>query len=186
MPTLDGGQGNQFLKFWFPLIFSDPTLFIASIFSTLSHRRSRWLLKGQASDIFLPEDQHLLSLCYSHAIRMLNASVQDSAKNTTDAFLIAVLFMSELETLGADQSSWDWSKKSPFQAPLQSLQWLDVHGVLLPNPVHVAGLISLLERRGGIENLTFPGLTGMITMYADGPISLSPSLSELLPTRSWG
>lgn len=54
--------------------------------------------------------------------------------------------------------------ESPFQAPLRSLQWLDIYGSVSASPVHLQGLTQLIHMRGGLEMVQLPGLGAILSL----------------------
>jgi hypothetical protein len=66
-------------------------------------------------------------------------------------------------------------KHSPFQPTLRSLQWLDIYARLSPNPIHQAGLLRLVELRGGLYKLKLPGLAAVISLYVPNSPQHNPS-----------
>jgi hypothetical protein len=161
LSDLYDGQGNLYTHSWFSVITSDPTLCSACLFASLLHRRTRWLLGGMTSELLQPQDQRWLNLCYRNAIEMINKSIQSSAQNVTDTIILSTLMVSATIS---DEPGRDWNKGSPFKATLRSLQWLDVHGALMPNTSNVQGLLTMIKIQGGLENIKLPGLSAIISL----------------------
>lgn len=138
----------------------DFTLLTAFLFGWLSHRRVRSLIKGDLEETFSAQDKQLMDSCELETIQMINTALQDPAKSTSDAVILSVVCMAT--NLAVDLSDNE-PKRSPFQAPLLSLQWLDVYGRLSPNPVHQVGLIQLLMMKGGLHSLRLKGLAAIIS-----------------------
>jgi hypothetical protein len=145
---------------WLLVAKQDPTLFTATLFHALSHKRTRWLLSGGISNIFRPQDQHWWNLCYMESIKLLNRAIQDPTYAVTDTVIMSVLIMAYSTGTVLEKK---WNKSSPFQAPLQSLQWLNVLGAQEAHLAHVAGLSKLITLKGGMEKITVPGVTGTVS-----------------------
>jgi len=139
---------------------SDPTLFTAFLYGSLSHRKirdkDRGTLRGPLGD---QEDREAL-ICETATIRLLNEVTSDPSRAVTDAVILSVLCMAANSHQGVALTP---PAQSPFYPPLRSLQWLDVYGALSANPVHVQGLARLIELRGGLGNVTLPGLAAIIS-----------------------
>lgn len=145
---------------WLSVANQDPTLFAATLFHALSHKRTRWIVSGQTNNIFRPQDQHWWNLCYMESVRLLSNAIQDPIYVLTDTIIMSVLIM-------AYSTGWVVEKKRntilPFQAPLQNLQWLDILGAQVDHSAHVAGLGMLLTLKGGLEKVNVPGVAGVIS-----------------------
>lgn len=95
------------------------------------------------------------------SIKLINRAVQDPGRAASDAVLLSILCMAHNTSHNADQRR---SSRTPFTAPLQRLQWLDVYGSLPPNIVHVRGLIQMVMLRGGVEAIDLPGLSSILSL----------------------
>jgi hypothetical protein len=164
LPTGSIEGVSQAVKYWYPLSFQNPGLFTAFIFSVLSHRRIRWLLKGQMGDLFRPGYQQWRELSYVKAVKLVNQRLQDSTHVVTDDLILNVLILSEVADDTGCLTERQWNKKSPFQPPLQSLQWLDVYGCKIANLAHIQGLMKLVNLKGGLENIKLPGLAPILSL----------------------
>lgn len=151
-------HSNQ-VSLWNSVAKQDPTLFTATLFYALSHKRTRWLLSGGIGNIFRPQGQHWWNLCYMESIKLLNRAIQDPAYAVTDAVIMSVLIMA----YSTGKVAVKKCNKMPFQAPLQSLQWLNVFGAQEAHLAHVTGLSKLITLKGGMEKITVPGVTGTIS-----------------------
>jgi hypothetical protein len=163
-PNCANSTAVPLIEYWFPLSLHDPTLFTATIFSTLSHQRARWLMKDKADGIFRRQDQKWLELSYLAAITMINKSLQDPENATTDTIALSVLILAELATSEEHALEIILCRDSPFDPPLQSLQWLDVYSSLPPNPIHVEGLIRIIKLKGGLESIKLPCLAAIMSL----------------------
>lgn len=95
------------------------------------------------------------------AINLINKAVQDPKRAASDAVILSVLCMAHNPTYCSPQSL---SSGTPFTAPLQLLQWLEVFGSFAPNIVHIRGLMQMVMLRGGIENIKLPGLAPILSL----------------------
>ncbi|KAJ5107199.1 hypothetical protein N7456_003874 [Penicillium angulare] len=151
---------NPYLQFWFPMALNNPAAFNAIIFSSLSHEMVNRLISTSTQSP-APTDEivpHLQS-CYLETVAFVNESLRDPTQVATDVLLLAVLMLVEKPVV---QRAKEWTKKSPFRAPLQGLQWLDVHSAREPNPLHQKGLERLVYLRRGLSNIETPGLAAAI------------------------
>lgn len=151
---------NPFIDSWFPLSLTVEFVFSAIIMSSLSHKRTKLLISNDSTEPFTTQEQQLLERSYVDSVRSLNGVLRSSTVAVTDATILAVLMMIEMPVLS---SAKDWQKESPFQAPLQGLQWLNIHGAREPNISHQMGLCKLVEMRGGLHNIRIPGLAPAIS-----------------------
>jgi hypothetical protein len=164
-PSLANSTSLPLAQYWFPLSLHDPTLFTATIFSTLSHQRARWLIKDKTNGLFYRQDQKWLELSYSAAITMISKSLQHPEHALTDTIALSVLILAELATSEEYALEMILGRDSPFDAPFQSLQWVDVYSSLPPNTIHVEGLIKIIKLKGGLENIKLPCLAAIISLY---------------------
>ncbi|KAJ5082673.1 hypothetical protein N7532_011716 [Penicillium argentinense] len=89
----------------------------------------------------------------------VNLAIQIPAEAVTDSIILCVLCMA---TNKVEAPMWKHVQESVFQAPLRSLQWLDIYGRLSPHLIHQAGLVQLINLRGGLERIELPGLAAII------------------------
>lgn len=94
------------------------------------------------------------------SIKEVNIAIQNPSRALSDAVILSV---GSLANHCGDEFMWDMNIQSPFQSPLQGLQWLDVYGCLLPNHVHLNGVAQLIKLREGPENVGLPGLALIIS-----------------------
>jgi hypothetical protein len=151
---------NPFIDSWFPLSLTVESVFSAMIMSSLSHKRTKSLISKDTIETFTMQEQQLLEDSYIDSVKALNRTLKIPATAVTDATILAVLMMIEMPVVA---STKDWQKESPFQAPLQGLQWLNIHGAREPNLSHQMGLCKLVELRGGLHNIKLPGLAPAIS-----------------------
>ena len=94
------------------------------------------------------------------SIKRVNEAIQNPSRALNDAVIISVTC---LVNNGGDEFTWDDNLRSPFESPLRDLQWLDIYGRLMPNPVHLSGLAQLIKLREGLEQIKLPGLAPIIS-----------------------
>ena len=145
---------NPYLQFWLPLSMNDKALFSALLSASLSHQTINCLLDGGVS-LWTRDTEHNLQVSYGETIRAINDSLRDPIRATADSTILAVLMAVEKPDV---QIGKPWSQESPFQAPLQGLQWLKVHSAREPNIAHQEGLCRIVKLRGGLSNIGTPGI----------------------------
>ncbi|KAJ5698104.1 hypothetical protein N7462_000109 [Penicillium macrosclerotiorum] len=148
---------------WFPLSLSDPALFTAFMYGSLCHQRVQWLKHWVPDSTFGPQQQRVLQLCEMESIKLINQAVRDPTRAISDAVLLSVICMAHHQALEASPAQ---NRNTPFKAPFQRLQWLDVYGHLPPNMIHIRGLVQLVKLRGGLQNIKLDGLRATITFSA--------------------
>lgn len=146
---------------WFPLSLTDPTLFTAFLFGSLSHQRVQWVNRWIPEGAFRARDQQLLQLCEFETIKMINREVQHPTRAVCDSVILSVICMAHNI---ADDNDQRRHRLTPFTAPMRRLQWLDVYGSLPPNLVHIQGLVQMVKLRGGLDNITLPGLAPVLSL----------------------
>ncbi|KAJ5735850.1 uncharacterized protein N7483_000975 [Penicillium malachiteum] len=149
---------NPYLQFWLPLSMNDRALFPALLSASLSHRVINGLLSGVISSRYSDDTPHLQA-CYKETISALNDVLRDPSRATTDETILAVLMTVEKPEIEMHKL---WSQESPFQAPLQGLQWLNVHSAREPNLTHQNGLCRIIQLRGGLANIQTPGVAAAV------------------------
>jgi hypothetical protein len=102
----------------------------------------------------------MLGISELESIKEVNIAIQTPRQTPSDALILSV---GSLANHSGDEFMWDMNIKSPFQAPLQGLQWLDIYGCLLSNHVHLNGVAQLIKLRKGPENVRLPGLAPKIS-----------------------
>ncbi|RAL11920.1 uncharacterized protein BO97DRAFT_443623 [Aspergillus homomorphus CBS 101889] len=180
-PVSPGHDANPASTNWFPLALADPTLFTAFVFGSLSHKRVQWLKGTIPAHAFLPSEQQMLQLCETETIRNVTREVSDPTRAVCDAVILSVICMAHNV---ADNEHMK-GQKLPFTAPMQRLQWLDIYSSLPPNLVHIKGLTQMVKMRGGLENLTLPGLAPTLCFSDLVTCStfLSPPVFDFMPLR---
>jgi hypothetical protein len=160
MPSSPNGIRNTVISSWFQLSWQDSTLFTLFLYGAISHQRLYECIKGQASSIFRLPDKQKLEFLELESIKTVQRAIQDPSRALSDAIILSVVC---LVNNRGDELVWDENIRSPFQPPLRSLQWLDLYGSLLPNPVHLTGLAQLIKLRGGLEKTMLPGLAPILS-----------------------
>ncbi|KAJ5611908.1 hypothetical protein N7528_009013 [Penicillium herquei] len=127
---------------------NDRALFSALISASLSHQLINGLLSGGMSSRYMEDTPHLQA-CYKETILALNDALRDPARATSDGTILAVLMTVEKPEIEMQKL---WSQESPFQAPLQGLQWLNVHSAREPNLTHQNGLCRIIQLRGACDH----------------------------------
>jgi hypothetical protein len=156
MPRSSIGVNHAGVQGWFSNSLSNSALHSAMLFGSYSHRRVMWQMKRQS--YFSTDDERNMAICESDSIKRINLAIQNPREAATDSIILSVLCLAT----NRERPIGDHFQKSPFQSPLRSLQWLDVYGRLSSNPVHQAGLVQLVQLKGGLEKIEIPGLAGVI------------------------
>ncbi|KAL2861794.1 hypothetical protein BJX68DRAFT_251642 [Aspergillus pseudodeflectus] len=167
MPSQPGSI-HPGVQAWFSNSRSHPALHSSMLFGSLSHRRTR-VSKSQRQ--LSATDSKTMVLSQIDSISKINTALQDPSLAVTDEIILSVLCLAT-----NDSPDLRDIKHSPFQPTLRSLQWLDIYARLSPNPIHQAGLLRLVELRGGLYKLKLPGLAAVISF--SGILSASRSLSR--------
>ncbi|KOC16978.1 hypothetical protein AFCA_010373 [Aspergillus flavus] len=162
-PTLTPGASRSDVSAlnWFPLMMSEPTLMTAITFGSLSHQRVQWLNRWIPDGAFREREQQLLKVCEMETIELINQEMKKPGRAISNAVILSVMCMAHNAT---DISEERQFRHIPFTAPMRRLQWIDVYGSLRPNLVHVQGLISMINLRGGLEAIDLPGLAPVVSL----------------------
>ncbi|KAJ5891019.1 uncharacterized protein N7473_007247 [Penicillium subrubescens] len=171
MPKSSLGTTHIGVQRWFASSASNAALHSTLLYGSYSHRRALWLVKQRGH--FSADDAKQMAICEADAIARINRAIKIPAEAVTDELILCVLCMA---TNKLENPLWEDVTESPFNAPLRSLQWLDVYGRLSPHPVHQAGLRQLVSLRGGLEKLGLPGLATVISF--SGVLGASRSLAR--------
>jgi hypothetical protein len=102
----------------------------------------------------------MLKFLELESIKMVNAAIQNPSRALTDAVITSV---GCLLNNCWDKLMLDGNPRSPFQSPLRGLQWLDIYGMLMPDPVHLSGLAQIIKLRGGLEQIKLPGISPILS-----------------------
>ncbi|KAL4948980.1 hypothetical protein BDW69DRAFT_175378 [Aspergillus filifer] len=158
-PGLTPGPSGTNMQSWFPMSLSDPTLFTAFLYGSLSHMRVQALNSWIPRHIFNGRHQRLLETVEMETIKMVSREMDNPDRAVCDAMIFSVVCMAHNKAFDNPTAL----KSTPFTAPMQRLQWLDVYGSLPPNLVHIGGLIKMVNLRGGIDKIELPGLASIIS-----------------------
>lgn len=149
------------MQYWFPPTYNDATLFVTTLLCVLSHQRRRWLLSGQTADSSCrPQDIRWIDWCYLEGIRKINRALNDKESAVTDNMILNVLILAAADGEVVSASACN----SPFNAPLRSLQWLDIYSSVSTKEIHLRGLIQLIRLRGGVERIQLPALAAVLCL----------------------
>jgi hypothetical protein len=94
------------------------------------------------------------------SIKMVNKAIRNPSRAVSDAVITSV---AALVHSSWNESMWDENLRSPFQSPLQGLQWLDIYGSILANSVHLSGLTQLIKLKEGLGQTKVPGKASLIS-----------------------
>lgn len=147
---------------WLPHAWSNPALFTAFLYGAAGHLQTR---KRLESAQFVPqtrEEKLEQIICEGETVKRLSLMIKDQSLACSDEVILAVLCMAFNR---ADYSGWNVSDPWP-KAPLRNLQWLDVYGGLSLNDKHVQGLMALIQAKGGLSQVTLPGLAEILSTSA--------------------
>jgi hypothetical protein len=144
---------------WLELSRHDFTLFTLFLYCAISHQRLRQLTRGTSGDVSGAPTRQILKISELESIKEVNKAIQTPSRAVSDAVILSV---ASLANHTGDELIWD-TKQSLFQPPLQSLQWLDIYGSLLPNHVHQHGLVQLVKLKEGLGKTSLPGLAPMLS-----------------------
>ncbi|PTU22136.1 hypothetical protein P175DRAFT_0523291 [Aspergillus ochraceoroseus IBT 24754] len=178
-PGLTPGPSPTNMSSWFPMSLSDPTLFTAFLYGSLSHRRVQSMKGWIPREGFRAKDQRLLELCEMETIKMVSREMNNPTRAVCDAMIFSVVCMAHNKS----DDNIQWLQSTPFTAPMQRLQWLDIYGCLPPNMVHITGLVQMVNLRGGLEKIELPGLASIIS-FSDLVTSstfLAPPIFPFVP-----
>ncbi|RDW90156.1 uncharacterized protein DSM5745_01931 [Aspergillus mulundensis] len=153
------GVRNPYLDAWLPASMHSPMLFSALLFSSLTHKRMRSLVRREQGLYGSAVDDSFLHFCQQEARLRVNAALRQHDSAVADATILSVAMM--IETADVPEGR-DWTAESPLTPPLQGLQWLNIHGARLPNMEHQAGLCKLVKLKGGLQNIKIPGAASAI------------------------
>jgi hypothetical protein len=161
---------------WFPLSLSDPALFTAFIYGSLCHQRVQWLNQATPSSSFGPRQERLLQQCELEAIELINAAMKDPFRRVSDAVILSVICMAHHQAM---DDTFRRKLPTPFKAPFQRLQWLNVYGCLPPNMIHIQGLVQLIIMRGGLQSIKTAGLAATISLFVNPKFRTSYPVRKL-------
>ncbi|KAL3465189.1 hypothetical protein BJX64DRAFT_70544 [Aspergillus heterothallicus] len=175
-PGLTPGPSGTNMQSWFPLGVSDPVLFTAFLFGSLSHMRVQALKGWIPRHSFRPRQQRLLEHVEMETVRLVSREMSNPSRAICDAMIWSVVCMAHNKA----EDDVTGLPDIPFTAPMQRLQWLDVYGCLRPNLIHIGGLIQMVNLRGGIDKVELPGLASVIS-FSDVVTSSTVLIHPVFP-----
>lgn len=160
MPSSNRERKNMSVLSWFELSRHDSTLFTLFLYCAISHQRLRQLTGSITGDVSgAAPSKEILRISELESIKEVNKEIQTPSRAVSDGIILSV---ASLANHTGDELIWE-VKQSPFQPPLQSLQWLDIYGSLLPNHVHLNGLGQLIKLKEGPKKTTLRGLAPILS-----------------------
>lgn len=163
MPSSSPGRRSEGVVGWLEYAWQDPTLFMLVLYCAICHQRMQWLIKGKPTGVFEPPFKQMLAISELESIKEVKNAIQNPSRAISDGVILSVACLANYR---GDELLWDSNIQSPFQPPLQDLQWLDVYGSLSPNFLHLNGLAQLLKLREGPEKIMLAGLASILS-YSD-------------------
>ena len=92
-------------------------------------------------------------------IRQLQEVISNGRDVLTDEVILAIAGLACHEVVNFTKE-----KVKPFNSPLQRAGLLDTYGGMQVIPEHREAVLRLVALRGGIENITLPGLAEAMVM----------------------
>jgi hypothetical protein len=131
---------------------SDPVLFHGLVLSQLM-RRKAFNIKLE------PGEAHALSLCHSEVLHGIHMRFDDPQESCSDINIFSVQILAFHGNMRTDAAG-----PMPSQGPLGSLKGLNIYAARLDSvAIHFEGLRRMIEMRGGLANISLPGLASTIT-----------------------
>ncbi|KAL4878310.1 hypothetical protein BJY04DRAFT_114061 [Aspergillus karnatakaensis] len=159
-PGLTPGPSGTNMQSWFPMSLSDPTLFTAFLYGSLSHMRVQAQKGWIPHHLFGARQQRMLENVEMETIKMVSREIDNPSRAVCDAMIFSVVCMAHNK---AEDEMTTGLPTTPFTAPMQRLQWLGVYGSLRTNMVHISGLVQMVNLRGGLDKIQLPGLASIIS-----------------------
>jgi hypothetical protein len=153
------GTVNPFPAYWLPRSLENPALYHALVFSALCHLSSRLTLAGQRSrdkdELVSLETRALIATRHQITLPHMSASLNA----LEDLIMITICLATNVQ----GESLLTARDPSPFYPILTSGRWLDTYGALACRNIHWTAVLQLVEKRGGIEEISSFGLPWVIT-----------------------
>lgn len=127
----------------------------------MCHQYILWQNNPHTSGDYDQRTLRMMKMVENEAIRLVNQAIQDPAEATSNAALLSVICLAHNKTSSSPPKR---ALKSPFDAPLKHLQWLETASSVPTNVIHVRGLMQMMNMRGGLENIDLPGLTSAVSL----------------------
>lgn len=145
---------------WLASALRSPAMLSAFLYGTLSHEFVLERMKSPKPSKERRQKLLQIMVAENESIRRINKALQDPVEQKTDELLMAVFLMG--------YSRYDEAAFSPgrhsHKSPLHDIQWANIYSYLDYDKVHVAGLMQLLEVRGGIDAIELNGLAEMMCL----------------------
>jgi hypothetical protein len=139
----------------------DPALFYASCYTAFCYQHAfEWMTGSVSGDG--NRDQHYAQLCLAESVQHLRQSVSNANKKVSDAMLLTVLLLGT-HTWELSPRAIGKRPRTLFRAPLDTMQWVDLHSAFVPDGCHLAALMELLRLRGGVDKVSLPGFSALIS-----------------------
>ncbi len=145
----------------FDLCRDDPSLFYSCLFGAFCHRKFRELQNRNGLLEFNKKYTYCARYCKFEAVRLLRQALKKKDYWHSDGAIFNVIILGCHEW--EEQPSATPSHKF-FKQPSSSLQWIDIYAILSQDPVHLQALFKLIESRGGVETIAFPGLAATVSL----------------------
>jgi hypothetical protein len=150
VPDTANASVHPVSKAWFSSAMEHPLLFHALAFAGSIH------LDFLHSAQIYPNKA--LSLSHKLAvIQEVNKCLNDTDVALRDEVILAILILASHEAMNISAG-----KENPFNSPLKSAQWLNIYSAITYVPEHMKAVLSLVELRGGLENIKMFGLAEVI------------------------
>jgi hypothetical protein len=143
---------NSVAKAWLSACLGNPSLFNVFMWSTCIKRN---FIRG--SKTYCDSSQALTYKVVG--IQQLNKVISNGKRALTDEVILTIAGLAAHEAVKVTEE-----KIKPFSSPLQSAGLLDIYGGMQVVPEHRDTIYWLVALRGGIENLTLPGLAECMVM----------------------
>ena len=91
-------------------------------------------------------------------IRKVNECFSDLDVASRDEVILAILILASHEAINRPAG-----KDNPFNSPLKNAQWLNIYSAVSHVREHMDAVLSLVTRRGGLENIKLFGLADVIS-----------------------
>jgi hypothetical protein len=153
MPSSRPNVDHPGIKAFIQMIPSDPLLFDIWEVHTEVHHRYKFKRP------LIPECD--FDKLHSRSIRNLNLRLSDDDLAREDSTILSVLGLTmfgELIVRPPERTRW------PSQGPLTNLNGIDTLCRLRSFKEHINGLSDLIRWRGGMQNVTTPGLAPLLSV----------------------
>lgn len=120
------------------------------------------LFRNKATKLrFSAREDQAIFRCYSEIVKSVNDRLCSPDTACDDINIMAVLALA-FHSMTPDGKAEKWSAKevpTPTQGPLKSLRHIQLYGgPICHAPVHREALVKMVETRGGLYSLAWPGL----------------------------